>query len=174
MFKSDQLITADFEISAFKDLPLPFKKAIAWYMVVDGDAWEEVRDFADADFEEAAEMRAEFISEVDRLYGDVRFVHGTQSPENIMNVVLTDPVFAEDKTILDGRRQHEVQPFNERFPVIMADDNIEDPAAQTIQDGWTRLATYLTHQYDAIPIVLYEADHHAELLETLRRATPKP
>lgn len=174
MFKADQLITADFEISAFRDLPVPFKKALAWYMIVDGDAWQDVLDNVNIDFEEASDMPASFIEEVDELYGDKRFVHGWESTDAIKILALTDPTFVDDQDMLDGTMQHAFQPLNERFPVVMADDLANDPSAQTIQDGWTRFATYITHGYDVTPIVFAEAAHHADLLDTLQRSAPRP
>lgn len=161
MCKSDALIDENFEIVRFSDLPDPHKRAVIWYMARDGDAWEPLIPMS---CKEAAYMSAKVIRAYDRLYGDEVIGIGSVSTEKLVASVVTDDVAGEEFTshqaIIDLEiLQHPIQPPEERYPVIF-----NDSENQTIQDGWTRFATYVYHRYEQIPALFFVKEHHHGLL----------
>lgn len=168
-FKSDALINADFVIEEFRRLPDVHRRAIAWYMAFDGDEWGEQLDL-DEVYEEASELDAAFFEQVDAMFGDTKFGYGLVSTDDMVSLIKTDTPVLEvgEEEFFRGVVQHPRQKLEERYPVIFCDSAPSDKYSTTLTDGWTRMVTYVNHEYDLIPAVFFPAPHHCELLEQLK------
>jgi hypothetical protein len=167
--KSDALINADFIIREFRLLPDVHRRAIAWYMAFDGDAWADALD-TDEVFEEAADLNSTFFQRVDALFGDVEFGYGLVSTDDMVSLIKTDSPVVDvgEEKFFRGFIQHPKQKLDERYPVIFSDCALGDEYSTTLTDGWTRMVTYVNHGYDLIPAVFFPTEHHYELLEKLK------
>lgn len=169
MRKSDVLINASFEIVRFTDLPIPHKKALIWYLAVNGSRWEDLLPP-----KVVADWQAEAIShpvlrKYEREYGDEVFGFGMIKTDDLIASVATD-THGEfpSREVIEAKRikQHPRQPARSRFPVVLGASPAGDAEA-TLADGWTRFATYVTYKYPEIPAVFFVEPYHHELLAKL-------
>jgi hypothetical protein len=174
-----------FEIIPFRDLPREHQMAMAWYMAIDGEAWEGVIDWnginmpGDPDtitIEERDSFNRRVLEEhLDQFiatYGDVEFGIATWPTNRIIESIYgDDDKPGEDETLaavyayyqepITG--YHVVEyPKEKRWPVIMSGLDEE-----TLQDGWHRFKIYASNGHQDIPVMFYPKEWHYELRETL-------
>lgn len=171
--RMDTLI-GDFDLLPFRELPLPYKMAIAWYMAIDGDAWSDVIDgipFTDHDAGQSEfhtywkQALVDRMPQFDEAYGDVHFGVTTIATEDVLASIARDDVNVAEGIDLDEVRnryasggKHSAYPDhgpNDRWPVVLSSHDDE-----TLQDGWHRFGAYAGAGHLDVPAFFYPDDRH--------------
>ena len=179
----------DFEIKPFKDLSKPYQMAMAWYMAVDGEAWDDVWDdlpplkhfsHGSEEYHRYFRQRVEealplFIER----YGNVEFGVGSWPTSAIIQSIAHDEHIdrpAEETIAIYNSPEPDkylenyhvkAYPEDYRWPAILS--SFED---ETLQDGWKRFGFYAGAGYKETPVIFYPTERHYELL--VERAAPRP
>lgn len=146
----------------FRELPVPAQLAIAWYMAVDGEAWELPPQFVPYHVS-VQKITREFRSMLPwfrKEYGSKRFGYVEIPTDVLTDEVMEDVWMAEDLPPMRdfeeyhrwyvGQKHMPDHPATGRWPVILS--GFED---ETLQDGWHRLHDYYRKGAEMIPAVYY-------------------
>lgn len=178
-----------FEFMKYRDLTKSYQLAIAWYMAVNGEAWDGIIDHDEVipdDVENSDDPRwhaclkvalEELLPKFVKKYGKVEFGVATWSTDNLLACVAGDDTFMEDGHDLEGTRawfKTPVQnyfmtsyPETDRWPVIMSEFDDE-----TLQDGWHRFHIYVVSGHQDIPVVFFPEKWHHEFKASM--GSPRP
>ena len=154
MGRMNSLIGEDFRIHQFRSLPLSHQLAIAWYMAIDGQAWDCFIDENIRDEEEAKAALMAAIPNYAIKYGDTLWGTADLPVDRVITAVMADEDISssfhgwDDYAVWYGDVP-EHGPAN-RWPVILSSS---DDA--TLQDGWHRLHSYIRAGHLDIPAVFY-------------------
>lgn len=185
------LFEQGFEFVKYRDLPVPHQMAIAWYMAVNGEAWDDIIDHDQIDLPEDVEnsddprWHSTYKAALEKLlprfvrkYGKVEFGVATWDTESLITSIAGDDTFKEDGIDLNGTRAWFKTPMQnyfttsypetDRWPVIMS--GFED---ETLQDGWHRFHIYVANGHPDIPVIFFPEKWHRELKTNLEAAQPK-
>lgn len=158
--RMDLLISDDYTIQRFADLPTPYQLAIVWHMAVDGEAWDGV-DLSSLSWSDPKPGLLDLLPKYVDLYGDTRFGTSFLGTEAVQNSVMRDAEISEDygsweeyhaAYLSAGAPKH---PESDRWPVILSDDDSE-----TLHDGWRRFHSYVRDGAAGIPSVFFPGNHH--------------
>lgn len=186
----DALHGGAYEIVAFRDLPMPYKMAMAWYMAVDGEAWGEFLDYRklhrampDQAVDQAGwhafwkDVLVEAMPLFDAHHGDEQFGVALVPTEAVLASIVDDEVLEDEDLTLEDLRErygsganHEGYPEHgpvDRWPVILSSTDDE-----TLQDGWHRFGSYVKSGHEDIPAIFYPQARHLEAKPTLRPPSP--
>lgn len=172
----DRLI-GDFDLVPFRDLPVPYKMSIAWYMAIDGEAWVDVINgfpFPDHDASQPEfhdywkQALTEMMPHFDEAYGDVYFGVTTLATDDVLASIAKDEVNVMEGIDLDEVHKryasggnHSAYPDhgpNDRWPVVLSSHEDE-----TLQDGWHRFGAYAGAGHLDVPAFFYPDDRHFEM-----------
>lgn len=180
-----------FEFVKFRDLPTPYQMAMAWYMAVNGEAWDDVIDHDKVQMPEDVENSDDprwhigykaaieaLLPKFVKKYGNVEFGVATWSTDSMIASIAGDDAFKEDGVDIEGTRatfQSPVQnyfrttyPENDRWPVIMS--SFED---ETLQDGWHRFHIYVANGHSDIPVIFFPEEWHRQIKADMEAARPR-
>jgi hypothetical protein len=178
-----------FDFVEFRDLPVPYQMAMAWYMAVDGEAWDDIIDYDAVEIPDDAQqgdhshdaaykatlrkLLPEFVAQ----YGDVEFGVATWSTEDLIASIAGDDGFREEEPDIEGTRSNFAEPIKgyfttrypetDRWPVIMSNEDDE-----TLQDGWHRFHIYVSNGHKDIPVIFYPEEWHREFKASMEAARP--
>ena len=157
---------------AFKDLPLNHKLAIAWYMAVDGEAWEMVKwnrgrkVWSDAIAKRCRSAIKKNIAHFDQKYGHLKFgmvdVPMKEFGEMVLKVAKAGSLDAEHyrsmksfKEMNDFYLSRETCPIHTElgWPAILNCSDNDD--GLLLEDGWHRMNTYYKNGVKMMPLVYY-------------------
>ena len=146
-------------IVPFAALPMPFKMAVAWYMSIDGGAWEPLGKVGLAHGKMLKGALAAAMPDYDRKYGKRRFgaVHLPAALMRRMAMECDANLRARFGTFEEYARWYADNcriPLHGRdapWPCILGDD----PSAELLQDGWHRLHRYCRIGLDPIPCIYF-------------------
>lgn len=183
------LFEQGFEFIKYRDLPKSHQMAMAWYMAVDGEAWDDIIDYEkvlpkgvnNSDgirwhnaFKEALE---ELLPVFIERYGDVEFGIATWNADLLIASISGDDVYKEDGIGFEEARASFSKPIRNyitdsypregRWPVIMSNSDDE-----TLQDGWHRFQIYVSNGHDDIPVIFYPEEWHRALKSDMEAAFP--
>ncbi len=139
------------KVMPYRDLPVPAQLANAWYMAVDGEAWQVPLGFSERPFELALPW---FV----RKYGATRIGYVEIPIKALTDAILEDEELRE-RGVKDFYDYHEWfisqvdlpdHPRKGRYPVILS--GFEE---ETLQDGWHRLHDYYSKGAKVIPALYY-------------------
>jgi hypothetical protein len=164
------LIGTEYQVLPFAQLPQAHQLAIAWYMAVDGCAWDWP-DLHPAMIDVMDQLRASLPFYVEEN-GDVLFGVTTITAQQAKDAVMTDYETVDGKTLVEeyGTFEQYHQQFLEqnlvpvydadnRWPVFLAQDTYMD----TFEDGYVRLHSYLRSGHTDIPVIFFpDACHLTE------------
>ncbi len=185
------LFEQGFEIVPYRDLPTAYQMAIAWYMAINGEAWDDVINHDKVNIPEDVENSddprwhegykkavTDHLPKFVKKYGKIEFGIATWTAESLISSISGDDTFKEDGIDLGGTRAafHKPMqnyftteyPMENRWPVIMS--SFED---ETFQDGWHRFHIYVANGHEDIPVVFYPEDWHFEMKAEIDARTPK-
>ncbi len=143
------------KVMMFKNLPTTFKYAIAYYMSIDGEAWEmpstveNTIGISKTYQNKLRENLKKNIGFYTKKYGNMKFGVVNIPTEDFLNL------FGKWKNRYDNREVLEKR--KEFWPVIL-DLNDWDRSSDDvtiIQDGWTRFGDYVAMGLKSIPCVYY-------------------
>ncbi len=153
------LFDQGFEIVRYRDLSRPYQLAIAWYMAIDGEAWNDLIPFEEHTIPEYStdvdawrnlmlRLLDEAMPKFLESYGDVEFGVGLWSTENLLRSIVDDSDV--DGTTFKEFRDSYKKPIRglassyyeeeKRWPSILSGFSDE-----TFQDGWNRFHTYVSN-----------------------------
>lgn len=72
--RMNSLISNDYIVKTFSELPTPFQMAIIWYMAVEGDAWDQV-DLPNINEDNFGSCFNDFLPDFVKNYGDSETIH---------------------------------------------------------------------------------------------------
>jgi len=164
--RHDALIGDDYQILPFRDLPRPYRLAVAHYMAVNGDTW------TDAAPDRAEDLEAS-LPGFDEHYGDVLFGIASIPADAAKASVMSDPELADSwngdwdayHAWYTSRGDTPDYGTEDRWPCVMAGAEWE-----TFQDGWHRFHSYCRAGHADIPVVFYPMQRHLDA----RMAAPAP
>lgn len=145
-------------VMPFRKLPVSAQLAIAWYMAVDGEAWELPPEYPPygVSFEkikrEFTSMRPFFV----KTYGRKKFGYVDVPTEALVEAVMQDEEMDRFPSFEEYHRWYVSQGHmprhgpRDRWPVILSSYNEE-----TLQDGWHRFHHYIRQGARMIPAVYY-------------------
>jgi hypothetical protein len=185
------LFEQSFEFVRYRDLPTSHQLAMAWYMAVNGEAWEDVIDHDKVEIPEDVENSDDprwhvgykaaiesLLPKFVKKYGKVEFGVATWSTESMITSIAGDDTFKEDGVDIDATRAYFKAPMQnyfrttypeaDRWPVIMS--NHEDG---TLQDGWHRFHIYVANGHSNIPVIFFPEEWHRELKADMEAPRPK-
>lgn len=157
MSRTDSLIGDRFRVLQFRNLPLSHQLAIAWYMAIDGQAWDY---FIDENISEAEEVKAALVVAMPnyvREYGETLWGTADLPVDRVKTAVMADEEISssfhswDDYAVWYGDVP-EHGPAN-RWPVLLSSSDYE-----TLQDGWHRLHSYIRAGHTDIPAVFYPSN----------------
>lgn len=147
------------EVMPFRDLPRPAQYAMAWYMAIDGEAWEMPPEFPpyEVTFQKIKRDFSKTLPFFIEKYGDKKFGY-VEIPTPVMTKAIMEGEEIRDqfKEFSDYHRwylKHGPMPRHERrnrWPVILS--SFED---ETLQDGWHRFHDYVRQGAEVIPALYY-------------------
>lgn len=163
----DLLLAGRHEVKRYAELPRPHQLALAHYMAVDGEAWENLLKLPSRRNSKES-IRTALIEALPRYvgqYGECLFGAALLPTRDVLASIIRDPELAGDwpdwKTYhawycqpssAGGVPDH---PRRNRWPVILSSTDDE-----TLQDGWHRLHCYVRQGAKAIPAVFYPKARH--------------
>jgi len=168
--RHDKLVGDDYEIVPFHDLPKPYQMAVAWYMAVNGGAWEDVEfEVPDFDGPDRAESLKKGLEDALPLfaerYGDVLFGVASVPTEAVKASVMQDEELAADWNG-EWDRYHAWYASHANMPDHPRDDRwpcvLSSWESETFQDGWHRFHSYCLAGDADIPVVFYPAQRHLD------------
>jgi len=150
-------------VMAFRNLPIPAQLAMAWYMAVDGEAWElppeQVSD--ETSLLEITRDFSEMLPWFIKKYGSKRFGYVEIPMEVLTKQVMRDQWMKEDMPNLKDFEQYHRwyvrqggmpdHPLTDLWPVILS-TNYEE---ETLEDGWHRLHDYYRKGVEIVPAVYF-------------------
>jgi hypothetical protein len=150
------------EVMQFRNLPIPAQLAIAWYMAVDGEAWELPSEYYQASVQELKELGfRSFLPWIRRKYGSKKFGYVEIPMEVLIKQVMRDEWMKEDfHQMKDFEQYHRWyvkqggmpnHSTTQLWPVILSSDYNEE----TLQDGWHRLNDYYRKGVEVVPAVYF-------------------
>jgi len=150
--RANQILSGLSTRLTFRELPLPHKLAIIWYMAADGCAWP-------AFFEDAESMLSS-VEMYDDRYGDLIFHIADIPLARLAEEVMKDAQIQHHGTwqnyhawyVKGGdvpRHGHQ-----DRWPVILSDDDNEE----VLDDGWHRLHSYAAQGDTTIPVIYFTGE----------------
>ena len=157
MSRMENLIGDHFCIHQFRTLPLSHQLAIAWYMAIDGQAWD---CFIDENIRDEGEAKVALMAAMPnyvREYGDTLWGAVDLPVDRVKMAVMADEDISssfhswDDYAVWYGDVP-EHGPEN-RWPVILSSSDYE-----TLQDGWHRLHSYIRAGHTDIPAVFYPSN----------------
>ena len=158
--RTDALISNDYSIQRFSDMPAPYQMAIIWFMAVDGEAWDGV-DLSSLSWDDPKSELIRLIPEYVALYGETLFGSAVLSASVIQESIMGDCEIAEDFSsweeyhssfLAAGAPEH---PESDRWPLILSGDD-----GETLRDGWHRFHSYVRDGATVIPCVFFPEDRH--------------
>jgi hypothetical protein len=147
------------EVMPYRDLPRPAQLAMAWYMAVDGEAWELPPEYPPyvTGLREIKKNFSGMLSWFVKTYGKRKFGYVEIPADVLIESIMEDPEIKEQfKGFEDYHRWYVRQghmPDHEsrnRWPVILSHDDEE-----TLQDGWHRFHEYVRQGARVIPALYY-------------------
>lgn len=185
-----KLFEQGFDLVAFKDLPPEHQMAMAWYMAVDGEAWDDVIDWDSIKFpkgignsddprwhETRKQVVADNMQSFIEKYGDREFGIATWPAKDLVTSVAGDDFAKEEGYSFDRLWANYQKPVENYFvtshpkdrlwPVIMSNHDDE-----TLQDGWHRFHLYVANGHEDIPVIFYPEAWHYELKAQLNGPRP--
>lgn len=185
------LFESGFEFVVYRDLPVPFQMAMAWYMAVNGEAWDDIIDHDDVEMPDGVETSddprwheiyrqvvSDHLPKFVNHYGGMEFGVATWATEALIVSISGDETFKEDGVDLDGTRKWFQKPVENyhatsypeqgRWPVIMS--SFED---ETFQDGWHRFHVYVANGHTDIPVIFFPEEWHREMKAEMDATRPK-
>jgi hypothetical protein len=144
------------EIVPFKNLTTPYKLAIAWYMSVDGTAWELPFESFYLDDNTLKKSFIKNINMFDKEYGKVKF-GVIDIPIDVCKLKVLERM--EDRNKFKnfeeyhkwylgvGKESHSIK---NAWPCILSDFDDE-----FFQDGWHRFHRYVQLKMPSIPCIVY-------------------
>ncbi|TLX16072.1 hypothetical protein [Rhizobium sp. MHM7A] len=189
--EKSSLYEQGFEFVKYRDLPTPYQMAMAWYMAVNGEAWDDIIDHDEIgmpdDVENSDDPRwhacykaalENLLPKFVKKYGKVEFGVATWDTESLIASIAGDDTFKEDGVDIDGTRSWFKTPMQnyfttsypekDRWPVIMS--GFED---ETFQDGWHRFHIYVANGHSDIPVIFFPEEWHRDLKAEMEAARPK-
>lgn len=163
----NRLVGSNFTVCPYEKLPVPHQLAIAWYMAIDGDAWEP-QGLPDDMTVEGAGFRQAFEAGLPgyvRAYGKTMFGIASLRVEALKDDVMRTHDIAEEFSTFDDYHRWYVgggvpcHPEMDRWPVILSSYGDE-----TLQDGWHRFHSYVRDGVTEIPAVFYPGPEHLKAL----------
>lgn len=153
---------------AYKDLPRTHQMAIAWYMAIDGEAWETYGINMDKQPTTLSsdknkdkwevylkKQTSRHLSSYVKEYGHCKF-GVVEIPTEVVIKKVMNTVEVDFESV-DGFRKHCSEmlsaphyPSKNRWPCILADDNYN-----VLQDGWHRFHSYVRADHKTIPCIYY-------------------
>jgi len=152
--RMNSLISNDYIVKTFSELPTPFQMAIIWYMAVEGDAWDKV-DLPNINEDNFKNRFNDFLPDFVKNYGDKKLGVAYLNSDKICNSVMHDPEIAEEFSSWSEYHSWYTSgstpnhPDNDLWPVILSDDS------ETIHDGWHRFHSYIRKNIATIPAVFF-------------------
>lgn len=149
-------------VMRFRDLPVPAQLAMAYYMAVDGEAWELPEEVQSSSVREIRKEFRELLPWFRKKYGSKRFGYVVIPMEAIKESILEDPYLVEEIGTFDSYEAYDewlhgqpgfrtnVHPTTNRWPVILSSEDEE-----TLQDGWHRLHAYYHQGARMVPALYY-------------------
>jgi len=153
--RMNSLISNDYIVKTFSELPTPFQMAIIWYMAVEGDAWDKV-DLPNINEDNFKNGFNDFLPDFVKIYGDRKLGVAYLKSDKICGSVMQDPEIAEEFSSWSEYHSWYTSgstpnhPDNDLWPVILSDDDSE-----TIHDGWHRFHSYIRKNIATIPAVFF-------------------
>lgn len=160
----DRLIGDGWSILPFKQLELPYKLAVAYYMAVDGEAWCDVLPpwRGRATSAQVRQTLLDHMHAFDAAYGDVPFGIVMLPSQAVRDAIMESPDLSEDHQTWESYHawysksgQIPNHPKDGRWPVVLAD--FED---ELLEDGYHRLHCYLRRGDETIPAYFYPRPRH--------------
>ena len=152
---SNMILRNNGVLSPYRFLSLPAKKALAYYMAIDGEAWELPRDYCSVDLpyekvEEYWARRMAFIVKYcEMAYGHIVFGYVEIPMDDILEAWRqthneNHPALADHVSV--PRRK-------ETWPVILSGFHDE-----VLQDGNKRLSDYIMTDVKTVPAIWYPSN----------------
>ena len=160
----DQLLAGKYSIRPYSELTRPYQLALAHYMAVDGEAWDNFLVLPSTRNTQEVICRALNLAlpQYVKQYGQVKFGIAKLTSRAVIKSVAATPEIAED--FEDWKAYHKWycsqggavdHPRRNRWPVILS--NTDD---ETLRDGWHRLHCYVSQGARNLPAVFYPHPHH--------------
>lgn len=133
--------------------------AIAWYMAIDGEAWElTIKEIPNGQHNLKHWLSTTGLSVIEKLYGDRRFVIAEIAMSDLQQCVMQDPEILENWDSWKDYHQWYIQAADDipshssrnPWPVILASTHKE-----TIEDGWHRFHRYSQIGMNTIPCIIF-------------------
>lgn len=174
--KKIALFNNDFGIKTFAELDRVSQLAIAWYMGIDGEAWEEFMHFDEHTWPDVKEDYSgwkskmleiidQALPEILKRHGQRNYGVGTWPASDLLASVADDETFQRPVSEITEMFNKEIElyhttryPHENRWPVIMS--SRED---ETFEDGWHRFHIYVSNGHPDIPIIFFPEDWHYNL-----------
>jgi hypothetical protein len=185
------LFEQGFDFVPYRELPVAYQMAMAWYMAVNGEAWDDVVDHDAIKFPKGVKTSdhplwhqtykrvvAEHLPQFIEQYGDVEFGVATWPVDDVIRSISGDETFKEDGVDFEGTKSWFEQPMEnyhatsypieDRWPVIMSPFEEE-----TFQDGWHRFHIYVASGHPDIPVIFFPEEWHREMKAEMDAGAPK-
>lgn len=154
---------------SYADLPEPAQLAIAYYMAIDGEAWELLipppRGWRQAKSREYAFGLKKALPEYVELYGHLRFGYVLIPMDELVTEIMRDSCIQEGMKELGHEKSFDEyhdwyvsqghmpdHSSRDRWPVILAGRGDDE---ETLQDGWHRLHDYYRKGARVVPAIWF-------------------
>lgn len=152
----DMIMRNHGHIMRYDQLDVGAQKAVAWYMAVDGEAWEIPPRLAKwFDFKRivGSKQISRYLAYYRKNYGMCRFGRADITTEDLLRVMTP-------YAVKNGLAENMLEHFKSSSSYHQADDKIPWPVIlaadeEIIQDGWNRLTCYVQRGMEKIPAVWY-------------------
>jgi len=147
------------EVMPFRDLPKPAQLAMAWYMAINGEAWELPGEYDPygGGLAQIREDLPKMLPHFVKKYGKKKFgLVRIPTDALIDSIMQDDEMKGQFKKFSEYHRWYVNQGHmprhdtRNRWPVILSDFENE-----TLQDGWHRFHDYVRQGADVIPALYY-------------------
>jgi hypothetical protein len=164
MTRRDALIGSDYQILPFSQLPVPYQLAVAWYMGMEGDAWEVDIEGAQTDTTDPMVAFEASLPRFVEAYGHERFGITTITAQQAKDGLMSNTDIAQDfQSFEDYQKWYldhcDVPEYGEegRWPVILGygDDEV-------LYDGYHRLHSYLRADHADVPVIFFPDRKHLQ------------
>jgi hypothetical protein len=162
----NRLLLGRYRIVPYAELPEPYQLALAYWMCIDGEAWDPKFDAATTEaicpaYEHARSGSAavkdalrKSLPGLVRRYGRKLFGVAEIPPSALLETLACDANFLEEGGTLTGFGGEPVaadaHPATNRWPVILSATGPE-----LMEDGWHRLGCYVHRGDETLPVVFF-------------------
>lgn len=164
--RMDQLLAGGYEIRRFADMTRPYQLAVAHYMAVDGEAWENLLKLPNRRNQPVAIVEAlkKALPQYVERHADCKFGVARIPTQVMTRSIYEDPEISGDWPSWEAYRDWYCSPAHgisenhstrNRWPVVLSCTPDE-----TLQDGWHRVHCYATQGARFIPAIFFPQSHH--------------